>query len=286
MKKTIVIALDGMDYELIQKFDLEHIVQEETGLIGNQTGMSETFTSELFASFITGKTHREHGIKGLTKWTNQKIGRIESVIEKVPLSEKTERLRKAVWESINSLEAKNAKYDKEDLECDTIFEDVDNSRAMFVPGYNPSPFWVIGAGLEPVRYGCSLDETVEHYDNREFAYRKRELFRELENDITGTRDFLMCHFHRPDIYHHLYGDKDAGTFNEEKLYSLYKEIDEFVKGVKNKAEEAGYERIVFMSDHGLPTKQSHNENAFYSSNVEVFGEEKPRITDFYKVLQG
>lgn len=284
MKKTLVIALDGMDLELIEEFGLENIKQEEFGQIDNQTGMSETFTSELFASFITGKTNQHHGIKGLTKWSNEKVGRMEDAIDKLPLSNKTESLRKAIIESINSLQAKQSKYSKEDLECDTIFEEVDNSRAMFVPSYNPSVFWVIGAGLEPVGYGYSLDETVNHYDTREFRHRKEQLFKELENDITGARDFLMCHFHRPDIYHHLYGDKEVGAFDEDKLYQLYQELDEFADRVIEKAKEAGYERIIFMSDHGLPTKEGHNKNAFYSSSDELFGEQKPRITDFHSKL--
>lgn len=284
MKKTLVIALDGMDKELIDEFDLEHIKQEEYGQIDNQTGLTETFTSELFASFITGKTHEDHGIKGLNRWSNKKVGKVENLIEKIPLSHKTESLRKAVIESINSLEAKKSKYDKSDLKCETIFEEVENSRAMFIPAYNPSPFWVIGSGLKPMKYGFSLDETVEHYDTREFRHRKEQLFKELENDITGARDFLMCHFHRPDIYHHLYGDKEIGAFDQEKLYTLYQELDEFVGEIVERAEDAGYERIIFMSDHGLPTKKGHNENAFYSSNEKLFPAKKPQIVDFHKKL--
>lgn len=36
-----------------------------------------------------------------------------------------------------------------------------------------------------------------------------------------------------------------------------------------------------MSDHGLPTEEGHNENAFYSCNRELFGSETPKITDFH-----
>ena len=58
-------------------------------------------------------------------------------------------------------------------------------------------------------------------------------------------------------------------------------MDELAKKIKQKALQKGYERIIFMSDHGLPAEEGHNENAFYSSNKELFGEEKPHITDFY-----
>ena len=41
MKKTIVIVLDGMDKELIDEFDLEHIKQEEYDQIDSQNGRAE-----------------------------------------------------------------------------------------------------------------------------------------------------------------------------------------------------------------------------------------------------
>lgn len=284
MKNTLLVAFDGLDHELIQKFDLEGLKQEQFGKIDNKTGMTATFTSELFASLITGQTYETHGVEGLRKWDNEKVGKAEEIINKVPYAEKFESLRNAIWSSINSLDAQKAKYTKEDLKCDTLFEQVENSRAMFVPSYNPSPFWVIGADLEPIKYGYNQEKTTRHYDTREFDHRKRELFKELENEITGTREFLMCHFHRPDTYQHLYGDKKIGAYDEQKLLRLYKEIEELALEIKQKAEEAGYERIIFMSDHGLPTEEGHNENAFYSSNTELFNK-KPKMTDFLPRLK-
>lgn len=61
---------------------------------------------------------------------------------------------------------------------------------------------------------------------------------------------------------------------------MYKETDKLAGKIKKKALQKGYEKIIFMSDHGLPTEEGHNENAFYSSNKQLFGDEKPRITDF------
>lgn len=282
MKKTIVIAFDGLDYELIKKFDLENIPQKEFGTIDNDTGINRRMTSELFASFITGKLSGEHGIEGLVKWTNPRVGKIESFLEDKPLMKSFKDLRHSIWTSINSLQAEKAKFDKEDLECNTIFEEVENSRAIFVPGYNPSVFWKIGAELRPIQAGYSLEQTMEHYDTREFRYRKNVIFSELENDIIPARDFLMCHFHRSDTFQHLYGDDHIGAYDEEKLEGMYNEIDELAGKIKENALEKGYERIIFMSDHGLPDETEHNRKAFYSSNVEIFAGSKPHITDFYE----
>lgn len=286
---TIIIAFDGLDYELIKEFELENINQKEFAKIDNKTGMTEISTSELFASFITGETHEEHGIKGLRKWTNPRIDNFERKVEENTFFNKFKGLRSAIFESINKLGAMQRKYRKEDLGCRTIFEEIENSRAMYVPSYNPSPYWMIGAGLKPLRYGYSPKEVEELWDDKEYRDRKAKLFSELESDVLPPRELLMCHIHRPDIHQHLYGDrflsKEDSTFDKAKLKQLYQETDKLAGKIKKKALEKGYNRIIFMSDHGLPTATEHNENAFYSSNIELFDSREPHIKDFYEILK-
>lgn len=282
--KTLVVAFDGLDKKLIEDFELKNIQQNEFQTINNQEGMTSIKTSELFASFITGKYHQEHGIKGLATWTNPKIGKLESAITKTKIGKKTGGLRKAVYESISSLNAKKVRYDKSFLKCATIFDKITNSRAMFVPSYNPSKYWAMGLDMAPLQYGYSARETAEMWDTREFEHRKKMLFRELESEIIPARDFLMCHFHRPDIHQHMYGDPSIDSYDKGKLRKLYEEIDELAENIKEKALEKGYERIIFMSDHGLPKGDEHNTNAFYSTNLNTFGEQKPGLVDFYSVF--
>lgn len=62
-----MVALDGLDYELIKEFGLGNIKQDEFSKMDKQTGMNSVKTSELFASFITGKTNESHGVKGLKR---------------------------------------------------------------------------------------------------------------------------------------------------------------------------------------------------------------------------
>lgn len=74
----------------------------------------------------------------------------------------------------------------------------------------------------------------------------------------------------------------------EKVEETYHEADRFAGEILEKAEENGFETVIFMSDHGLPDVEEggHNENAFYSCNHELFGEETPHITDFHdKILE-
>jgi hypothetical protein len=57
MGDVLVVALDGLDCELIKEFGLGNIKQDEFSKIDNQAGMNSVNTSELFASFITGRTN-------------------------------------------------------------------------------------------------------------------------------------------------------------------------------------------------------------------------------------
>jgi len=90
----------------------------------------------------------------------------------------------------------------------------------------------------------------------------------------------MVHFHRSDTYHHVYGDKEVGHYDEEVLEQLYRELDAFAGSILDKYEDK-FDRVIFMSDHGLPTQNEHNTNAFYSCNKELFGDKTPHITDFF-----
>ena len=283
-EKVLVVAFDGLDRELIEEFNLENIKQEEFGPIDNQTGMKKIYTSELFASFITGTNWEKHGIEGLNKWKSSRGEILDRIVPQKLLE--TKRGMHRLRETLKSLlDAEETKYDKQDLKIDTLFEKIENSRPMFIPSYNPSTFWTIEADLRPLAYGKTPGETMNHYDTREFRYRKEKLFSELENDFVPARDFLMMHFHRSDTFHHLYGDPE-GNYDEEKLREMYREMDELAGEIKEKASAKGYNCIVFMSDHGLPAKIGHNENAFYSSNEKLFPDSTPKITDFYdKILK-
>lgn len=283
--ETLVIAFDGMDKELIDRFELEHVCQKEYGKIDNSTGISKTYTSELFASFITGETHQAHGIRGLKAPDSEKNYRRVNRLIPDFLEEHVRGFHtlKQVMKQIFEYELKIPW--KKDLKCSTIFDEVENSRAMFVPSYNPSPFWASEAGMKPLELGYTTKQTMDYWDDREYKYRKKMLLRELESDILEARPLLMCHFHRPDMFNHMYGDKELQKFDLNRLEKYYREMDEFAAKIKKIAVSGGYKRIIFMSDHGLPTSEGHNKNAFYSCNKELFGSSKPKITDFYSLLK-
>jgi hypothetical protein len=80
---------------------------------------------------------------------------------------------------------------------------------------------------------------------------------------------------------HLF-DKDSKEIKE-----MYSETGELAASILEKAEAEGFDEVVFLSDHGLPTEKQHNKQAFYSATTnDLFeGVEKPHICDFkYEIL--
>jgi hypothetical protein len=277
-EKVLVVAFDGLDKELIEEFDLENIRQEEFGTIDNQTGMKNIYTSELFASFITGTNWEDHGIEHLTTWEDKTKGKVVETLAPKSIVETTKGFHRLRETLKTFLKTDEVKYSQEHIQEKTLFEKIDNSRAMYVPGYNPSIFWQLKAETLPLEYGYGSDIAAEFWDTREHEFRKKNLFSELENEIVSPRDFLMVHLHRTDFHQHLYGDP-TGVMDRDKLRKLYQETDELAGEILEKA-EGKYDTIIFMSDHGLPAEHGHNENAFYSSNTKLF-EDTPKLTDFH-----
>jgi hypothetical protein len=276
-ENVLLIAFDGLDRELIEEFDLENIQQKEFGGVNNTQDVENILTSELFTSLITGQSSDEHGLKGLSTWSNSRGNLIDYIAPKRLVNSVRGFNRiKEILKSVFSV--REVKYSKEHLEDSTLFDKIEDSRAMYVPGYNPSLFWEMRAETLPLRSGYGAEKAIKFWDSREHDFRKRNMFSELENDIVSPRNFLMIHIHRADFHQHMYGDPTS-VYDKERLKKLYREIDELAESIKSKAEDR-YDTIIFMSDHGLPTKHGHNKNAFYSCNRELFKKE-PTITDFY-----
>jgi len=161
----------------------------------------------------------------------------------------------------------------------TVLQDVEeiiDSKALNIPSYNQNPFIIWSSILQ--KYG--LKATLRYFD-QEHRTRREEFFEDLQEEPA----LLMAHFHRPDAFQDLfYKFTDEGK--DERIEEIYEEMDELAGKIIQKAEEAGYDTILFMSDHGLPTETEHNENAFYSCNHELFPDKTPHITDFHdKILE-
>lgn len=258
--QLLIVAWDGLDHNLIDKFDLKHIPLETMGLIDNDMGINTRSTSELYTSFITGETWREHGVTGINKF-NRRGEVLEKAFPKNirGLLPGLDLIYNKLWDLSG---ADKRKYEKHDYNVDTLFDVVDNSRAMFVPGYNPGFGW--SANLkshtldelmyrdEPLKEG---EKTVDMMFNRRWN-KFQQAFDEDDYSL------LMVHFHFPDYIQHFYGARGI-SYDEDRLREMYERVDAKAKQVKQWADLYGYD-LLFISDHGLPENMEHNKEAFYS----------------------
>ncbi|WP_414837769.1 alkaline phosphatase family protein [Candidatus Nanosalina sp. VS9-1] len=278
-ENVLVVAFDGMDKELVEEFDLENIPQEEFGDIDNSTGIKNRMTSELFASFITGETYRDHGVEGLSKKLTFRDKISKHLIPDFLVSHvRGFRTLRDVIKQSKSLEDTN--YIRDDLQVETIFEEIDASLPLYVPSYNPSMYWLVALPHAVVRYYGEERFVEESRHDTEVRLRQGTATQPAFFDVSKDFwDFIMLHLHDPDAFQ----DTGLGDLEEE-----YERLDDIAGQI---LEEYGDEwTVIFMSDHGRPEKKSgpheHNKNAFYSCNRELFGDETPHITDFYdKILE-
>lgn len=118
--------------------------------------------------------------------------------------------------------------------------------------------------------------TVEEYDAvvwKNHEENKKNLF-----DSLGHFDMVMGYFDLADAIGHL-------SFGiPEKIEKAYKELEGIAREVRSSSEEF----TLIISDHGMKAVGrygDHSRNGFYSTNRKL-GLNLPRITDFYKIIEG
>ncbi|MDY6766352.1 MAG: hypothetical protein SVW77_03210, partial [Candidatus Nanohaloarchaea archaeon] len=186
MTRVLVVAFDGMDKDLIEQFELEHVVQDEYGQIDNQTGMKETNTDELFASFITGKTWKEHGVTGIKEWDNPVLNTIDRIFPRRGPLFRIGTFGRDLLTGIGGFERE--RYTRDKLQCESLFDKVPDSRSLNVPVHDVNPdLYVFPKVLD--RYGI---DHAEREAEKEFEQRREE-FAEAMDDEPAT--FFMAHFH-------------------------------------------------------------------------------------------
>ncbi|MDY6778277.1 MAG: alkaline phosphatase family protein, partial [Candidatus Nanohaloarchaea archaeon] len=202
--RIIIIAFDGLDHEKIQQYGCQNVMQEEFG----RTDLSDMpmVTGPLWSSFITGVYPDEHGVHKTMNWTHQGIQRFENLVHGNPLFSFWKGIRWTVFRNLDFLNAEVLGAYRDNLQVDTtIFEDIEPSIAVNVPGYS------INTALTRIRIAKALGrdaplpkDVMERDIDAEFMKRKEETFEALEDDFA----LMMSHLHKPDFMQHLYGFDD------------------------------------------------------------------------------
>jgi hypothetical protein len=173
-------------------------------------------------------------------------------------------MREAIYQSRGWLEVNSREFLKEDLACPTLFDRIDDSKAVYVPAYNPEPSWALDRNiLDPRRFPELGVEGAHDLREKNFTRRRRKLMEALAN---GPYHLLMAQFQYIDSTQHLYlsyVDPPRMDLVEE----AYWRMDAFA-GEILEAAAGTYDRVLFMSDNGAARKidyrPTHYNRPFYS----------------------
>jgi len=265
--RALVLAFDGLEYDLVEKWNLKNIKQKVYGkyLAPVSPRHGKPHTPSAWVSFITGKSVEEHGIDDW--WTYGKLNRIFNWLRWKPpfiwIKGKRKLLRKiGLGPQIHT---------KKDLKVRTIFDVVKPSIALNIPAYN-----------EPLSYHIELEKALEkglnEYERKIWEIHRRRVKALMEN-INKEWKLLMAWFDLADLLGHIYMVK-----NPLRLLRGYLELNRLVGRVSKITGKDTF--IIVVSDHGMKPAGStgdHSKYGFYSFNMNV-GYKPKRITDFYKLI--
>jgi predicted AlkP superfamily pyrophosphatase or phosphodiesterase len=272
MPKVFILALDGLEYNLVVKWNLTALMQKQHGKITLAPKYYHVkehvpYTPTIWASFITGKPPRQHGVNDW--WTYNKL--LNWIRTKPPLT--WLRGKRLVLSKIGLKPRTCTRKDwKRNIE--TIFDKVNPSIALFIPAYNEA--------VEPhEKLSQAMAKGLHEYEKQieqVHRWRMREMYRRLMEEWR----LFMVWLDIADLMGHIHYVKQP-----EKLEATYKSLNSLVVKLK---EQLCKTTFLIVSDHGMTESTdgvtgNHSNHAFWSLNIESAWKPKD-ITDFYpKILE-
>jgi len=86
--RWLILCIDALEFDLVQKFGKKNLMQEESGWT-NLDDFEVIVTYPIWVSFITGLKPEEHGVKGFLQSTDrlkhffQRFGLSEGITDKI-----------------------------------------------------------------------------------------------------------------------------------------------------------------------------------------------------------
>lgn len=279
--RILVIIFGGADYKFIEEFNCTNLMQKEFGKVTvDNLWKNRDVATQITSQLISGKSWEKSGIKGRKKYTNPIVEKLEKQIfkkYKIPFQRKTGHLREGFYNTFSTLSFKKRNYLKEDFKCNTLFEMVHNSKAVYVPSYNPEPSWALRRNiLDPRAYPEFGIRGALDLLEKNFFWRKKRFFESLKKNY----QLLITQFQFIDSLQHLYLVYTKKP-QMEKIKEGYYRIEDLVKEIKNNA--LNYDMILFISDNGAAHEKggsTHYNRPFYSINHKK-SLVKTNIRDFY-----
>ena len=268
IKLIYILGIDGLEYELVEKLNLNNLKQlEHTKIVVPiHKELDHPLSPEVWAAFLTGKYTPKHFEKP------QKFVRFLLKLNrslKIDYSKGfLNRFKNFYLENFTSANRFG------NLEQKT-FLDITKSYEINVPFYSfdNKTFNILYLfGLEKLSLTQSINEIKTVYEER-----KKQIINEI-NYISNS-DVVFSFMHTLDVLQHL----SFLHFSEVKKH--YLDLDNYVSILKNNLEDTfGEINFIIVSDHGFDFEiGDHSMMGFYSSNTYLIP--KPvEITDFYAII--
>jgi len=269
--RVVILALDGLEYELVKRWRLKSLLQEKHGvhMPFKSPRLGKPHTPSLWASFITGKSLEEHGVDEWWRWS-WLLDRIRYLPPLVWIKGKRRIIEKLTGYRIKPKPSLRALRNRPP----TLFDLIKPSIAIDVPTWNMDVdrrLW-IERSLK-----VSVDEYIKNVW-KVYNEKKQELLRVLDN---GSWRLVMVWFDAPDLLGHVCIAKCR-----LKLMSLYLDLNRLVSTVR---ERVGDDTLVLVvSDHGMKPMPDgtgdHSDYGFWSISHYIDWFEPRKITDFFYLI--
>ena len=258
--KVCILAIDGLEYNLVKKWRLKGLQQELCGFI-DVSNMKTLLTPVIWASFITGEPPEVHGVTSW--WSVSSKSSLNTFFHwvryNIPFIKKVSqwRLREILRIFGMSIRPPQSS-DLEKRGLKTIFDYASNPIVIDVPSYNES------AEIRS-RYSKAMDKGIKNYENVLWAVHKERVNRSM-NNIKDDYDLFMAWIDIGDQMGHLYRG-----LNKMKMMKTYIILERFAMNIKKNLPEDTL--FLIVSDHGMEINDSggpvHSNRAFYSFNFNL-----------------
>jgi len=286
IKRVLILGLDALEYELVEKWDLKNLKQEEYGKTILPLSKEDGYfypgpaTVIIWPCFITGMPPKKIGIQTVKIYPLNFLYKFYlRYIYPKGESEKRRDIRdKSTYRKmmdkisnvISSLHL-SREPTRRDIKVPTMFEAIPNSIHRHIPVYDNDAFSNKGMIVQAIENDI-YKPIFEAGAMREFNERSNEVMKYIEkNDWTL---FMEYFFVLDGIQHVFYN-------NPRKIAKFYVLFDEFVGKVRQKIDDDTL--LLIVSDHGQK-RGLHTNYGFYSVNKPL-GLKNPRLIDFRWLIE-
>jgi len=260
--KILIIGIDALEYDLVEKYNLNNLKQVEYGEVVVPLVRKYPETPNVWASFLTGKNEKARfEIRSNMKFCGLFIRFLDFLRGKFNPG----------WGIMNFLHKKlNCSIAFSKLKSKTFLDTLDSDYCC-LPFYdfiekNPSVF----ERSMDFKDGRISYNKYKKFLDKNFQKNKNMVFDKLKN---SKAELFFCYFNYLDhLQHHFFK-------NESTIEGAYKEFDKIVGELKNIAEA---DLVLVVSDHGQK-KGIHTKYGFYSLSKKL-NLMNPKITDFYDLF--